>query len=66
MKQALINKYIEGLSTHKEEMLLKSLLQQIPFEKLSSFTESSLRTPSTYLVTESISTIAGSSPPVRI
>ena len=36
MKQALINKYIEGLSTHKEEMLLKSLLQQIPFEKLSS------------------------------
>ncbi|WP_018463739.1 hypothetical protein [Segatella paludivivens] len=36
MKQALINKYIKGLSTHKEEMLLKSLLQQIPFEKLSS------------------------------
>ena len=32
---------------------------------ISSFVESSFKTPSTYLLTESISTIAGSSPPVN-
>ncbi|BCS85327.1 MULTISPECIES: hypothetical protein [Prevotella] len=36
MKQTLINKYFEGISTQDEEKQLKSLLQQIPFEKLSS------------------------------